>query len=120
MKKIFLTLLFSFYSLLLTIPAYAQVGPPPAGKDEFIALFTRILNLSVEAAFTVLLIMLVYAGIRFITSGGDPKSISAASTTITWAILGILFLAIGWLFLRLIESFTGIPVTKFCIGFDPC
>lgn len=95
-------------------------NPGPAGVTQLTELITRIINLSVEAAFTVLLIMLVYAGIKFITSGGDPKAISAAGTTITWAILGILFLAIAWLLLRLIESFTGIPVTKFCIGFNPC
>lgn len=120
MKRLLTGLQLLLLSLLFASPAYADTGPLPAGKDQLIQLFTRIINLSVEAAFTVLLIMLIYAGIRYITSGGDPKSISAASTTITWAILGILFLAIGWLFLRLIENFTGIPVTKFCIGFQAC
>lgn len=119
--KTFLVFLSSAFYLLASSLVYADdVNPGPAGKDQLIALFRRIINLSVEAAFTVLLIMLVYAGIRFITSGGDPKSISAASTTVTWAILGILFLAIGWLLLRLVESFSGIPVTRFCIGFNPC
>lgn len=121
MKKFLSFILYSSFFILST-PAYAVVdrGPGPAGKDQLIALFTRIINLSVEAAFSVLLIMLVYAGIKFLTSGGDPKAISSAGTTITWAILGILFLAIAWLLLLLIRSFTGVDVTKFCIGFDVC
>lgn len=96
------------------------MGPAAAGKDQLVELFTRIINLAVEAAFLVLIIMLLYAGFKFLTSGGDPKAISSASATITWALLGILFLAIGWLILLLIRNFTGIDVTKFCIGFTNC
>jgi hypothetical protein len=120
MKKILLGLQVAAYSLLPTQVAYAQTNPGPAGKEQLVQLITRIINLSVEAAFLVLIIMLIYAGIKFLTSGGDPKAIGSASGTITWALLGILFLAIGWLILRLIESFTGVPVTKFCIGFEAC
>lgn len=119
MKKILLSLWLIANSLWLTASVYAE-NPGPAGVTQLKEMFTRIINLSVEAAFTVLTIMLVYAGIKYITSGGDPKAISAASTTITWALLGILFLAIGWLLLRLVENFTNIPVTHFCIGFNAC
>lgn len=119
MKKFLLFLSSTFY-LLSSTPAYAADNIGPAGPTQLVQLFTRIINLAVEAAFTVLLIMLVYAGIKFLTSGGDPKAISSASATITWALLGILFLAIGWLLLLLIKNFTGVDVTKFCIGFGEC
>ncbi len=89
----------------------------PAGILQLQILFTKALELVVPLAFVVLLIMLFYAGIRFIISGGDSKNLSEASKIITWALLGILFLVIAWLVLRLIESFTGVPVTKFCLGF---
>ncbi len=119
MNKIVRGLWFIVCSLWFTPPVYAA-NPGPAGKTQLVELFTRIINLSAEAAFIVLLIMLIYAGIRYLTSGGDPKSISAASSTITWALLGIIFMAIAWLLLKLIENFTGVPVTKFCIGFTGC
>ncbi len=119
MKK-FLLFLSSIFYLLSSTPIYADLGPDAAGKQELVDLFTRIINLAVEAAFMVLLIMLIYAGIRFLTSGGEPKSIAAASTTITWALLGIIFMAIAWLLLKLIADFTGVDVTKFCIGFTKC
>jgi hypothetical protein len=121
MKKILICLSFIVYRLSCVAPVYAfDPNLDPAGPQQLVNMFTRIINLAAEAAFTVLLIMLVYAGIKFLTSGGDPKAIGAASSTITWALLGILFMAIGWLLLKLIESFTGIPVTRFCIGFSQC
>lgn len=90
---------------------------PPAGVLQLQDLVQRIINLSIEAAFIILTIMLVVAGIKFLTSGGEPKAISSASGTITWALLGMLFLAIGWLILLLIKAFTGVDVTHFCLGF---
>lgn len=120
MKRFLSFLLFTIYFLISSSVFAADLGPGAAGKDQLIQLVTRIINLSAEAAFTVLVLMLVYAGIKYLTSGGDPKAIGAASSTITWALLGILFMAIAWLFLLLIKNFTGVDVTKFCLGFDAC
>lgn len=91
----------------------------PAGVVQLQALTERIISISVGLAFVALLIVLVYAAIRFLTSGGEAKTIQSASLTVTWALLGMLFLVIIWLILRLIEAFTGAPVTQFCIGFRP-
>ncbi len=95
-------------------------NPGPAGLEQLQQLIQRIINLSVGLAFIVLTLMLFYAGIRFIMSNGDPKNIQAASQTIIWAILGILFLALAWLILLLIETFTGVKVTQFCLKFNGC
>ncbi len=91
--------------------------PGPAGVVQLQQLVVRLINLAVYAAFVLVLIMLIWAGIRYLTSGGDSKALASAGQTITWALLGILFLVIAWLVVRLIEAFTGVPVTQFCIGF---
>lgn len=91
----------------------------PSGLPQLQDLFQRIIGISAGLAFVALLIMLFVSGIKFLVSGGDPKAISSASNTITWALLGILFLILAWIVLRVIEAFTGVPVTKFCIGFKP-
>lgn len=91
----------------------------PAGVVQLQQLIQRIINLLVEAAFIALTVMLLWAGIQFLTSGGDAKVLGRASQTVTWALLGILFLGIAWLILKLIEAFTGVNVTEFCIGFPP-
>ncbi|MDO8619543.1 MAG: hypothetical protein Q7R49_06425 [Candidatus Daviesbacteria bacterium] len=85
----------------------------PAGVDFIQFLFGRVINISVAAAFIALVVVLVWAGIRFISSGGDQKAIAQATTTITWGLLGILFLALSWLILQLIAIFTGIDALKF-------
>lgn len=91
----------------------------PVGLSQLQNLIQRIINLSIGAAFIALIIMLVVGGIKYLTSGGEPKQISSANNTLTWALLGIVFLVIAWLILLLIKAFTGVEVTKFCLGFKP-
>lgn len=92
-------------------------NPGPAGVLQLQHLFLRIINLAVEGAFIVLVIMLLWAGIRYLTSGGDPKPLQQANSTLTWALLGLSFLALAWIILRLISALTGVDITLFCIGF---
>lgn len=92
-----------------------MLGPDAAGLKEIEAVFTNVISVVVGLGFIALLVMLVTAGIKYITSGGEPKAIQAAHQTATWAVLGILFMAIAWLALLLIESFTGVKVTFFDI-----
>ena len=91
----------------------------PAGIEQLNQLITRIINLSVGLAFIALLIVLIITGIKYLTSGGEPKPLASASNALTWALLGIMFLVVIWLVLLLVRAFTGVDVTKFCIGFAP-
>lgn len=99
---------------------------PAAGLVQLEALFKQVINVFVGLAFVALVWVLVWAGIKFITSGGEPKALQAAQQTVTWALLGMLFLVIAWLVLQLIEVFTGVDVTGFDIktfcfsGFPGC
>ena len=86
-----------------------------AGLIQLEALFKQIVSISVGLAFIALVVVLIWAGIRFLTSGGEPNAIKSASQTVTWGLLGILFLVIAWLVLQLIGVFTGFPVTTFDI-----
>lgn len=88
---------------------------PPAGLDQIEQVFTQFISAAVFLAFVASLVMLIITGIKYLTSGGEPKAVQAAHQTATWALLGILFFAIAWLLLQLVESFTGIPVTIFDI-----
>lgn len=93
--------------------------PPPAvaapGVLQLQEMLQRVINISVGIAFIFLTATLVWAGIKFITSGGDSKTLSSTWSIVTWSLLGIVFLTLGWIILQLIESFTGVPVTKFSL-----
>ncbi len=89
------------------------------GIVQFQQLFQRFLNLSVGIAFMLLTAALVWAGVKFITSGGDPKALASTWQIVTWAVLGIIFLVLAWLSIRLIGVFSGADIEKFCLGFAP-
>lgn len=85
---------------------------PPAGLNEIEKVFGNIISVSVTLAFIALLVILVWAGIKYLTSGGEQKAVQATHQTVTWALLGILFMVIAWLVLQLIATFTGIETLK--------
>jgi hypothetical protein len=90
-------------------------GDCPAGLQQIEGVFTNVISVVVGLGFIVLLIMLIWAGFKYLTSGGEPKAVQAAHQTVTWALLGIVFMAISWLVLQLIHAFTGIDVINFNI-----
>ncbi len=139
LSKTFLFFLFTFNFLLLTFPYPVSAatcdpkdpkfGPCPAGLNELENMVGNVISLVAGLGFIVMLVLLVMAGIKYLTSGGEPKAVQAAHLTLTWALLGVVFLAIAWLLLQLIAGFTGIDVTVFDIkklcgditkGFDFC
>jgi magnesium-transporting ATPase (P-type) len=93
---------------------------PAAGILQLQELLTRIINISVTIAFMALTVWLIWGALKFfITSGGDPKAISHAWSSVTWAFMGLFFLVLAYLALKLISDVTGAPVTEYCLGFKP-
>lgn len=90
----------------------------PSGLPQLQDLFRRLINLTVPAAFITLTIVLLWGGIKFLTSGGDPNSLKSARELMTWSLLGVLFLALAWVLLLIVHAFTGVDVTNFCLRFD--
>ena len=72
------------------------------------AVFKNIVTLVVSTVGLLLFIMLVMAGFKYLTSGGDPKATESAKNTMTYAILGLIAIVASYLILRLISQFTGI------------
>lgn len=61
----------------------------------------------------VAVIMIIFAGVRLILAGADPKAYEAAWKTFTWAVIGLILLSVAWLIIVLISKFTGAPITTF-------
>lgn len=81
----------------------------------FEAVFSRILGMIVSLAVLALFVMLVIGGFKYLTSAGDQKKTAAAQQTLTYAIMGVGLMAIAFLIFKLIEVFTGVPITIFTI-----
>ena len=104
-----------FGSLRLTSLTFAQGY---ADLDELNAVFESVLNNVAVAGVFMAFVALLYGGFRYIVAQGDPKQISGARSTITWAILGLSLIIVAWLVLFFIAQFTGWDVTNFLLRVD--
>ncbi len=95
--------------------AIAQFGPCPAGLNEVESMFGNIISVIVSLGFIAMLVLLLMAGLKYLTSGGEPKALQSAHHTLVWALVGIGFIAIAWIILLLISNYTGLNLTVFNI-----
>lgn len=116
LKALIAIILFSFAA---TSAFAADSGPGPAGIPQIEYMFARVVCVTVPLGYIALLVILIIAGFKYLISGEEPKAISSAHQTVTWGILGILFLTIAWLVLLLIQNFTGVKVTEFTLSSLP-
>lgn len=95
-------------------PCSARSGDV-AQLKYFECLFGRGVSVILAVAGMAFFIVLLIGGFKYLTSGGDPKALDSAKKTLTYAIGGMVILALAFLFLRFIEVFTGATVTNFVI-----
>ena len=79
----------------------------PATFNDLNIVFENVVGTLLGLAGIILFIMLVAGGFKYITSGGDPKSVESAKKTLTSAIAGLVLTASAYLILRIIADFTG-------------
>lgn len=75
--------------------------------------FGRVVEILIGLGAIIFFIMLLVGGFNYMTSGGDPKQVEGASKTLTFAIGGIILLALSLLIFRVIEAFTGVNLLEF-------
>ncbi len=76
-------------------------------------IFENIVTVILSLAGIVLFILLITGGFKLITAGGEAPKIQEAKNTITFAIAGIVLIALSFLILRVIYVITGVDVTQF-------
>jgi hypothetical protein len=73
------------------------------------SIFTDIVNILLFVIGAVSVIMLIYGGIRYTTSGGNSTNVTAAKNTIMYAIIGLIvaflaFAIVNWVLGIFIEA----------------
>jgi hypothetical protein len=71
-------------------------------------LLGNVLVVALRLIGIVMFLMLLVGGVRYLTSGGDPKAIEGAQQTITLALTGLVMAILSWFILAIIAEFTGI------------
>ena len=80
---------------------------------NFGKLLSSVVGFALAAAGLIFFFMLVWGGIRYMTAGGDDKSIMAARQTITNAIIGLLIIVSSFVIIKLIALATGADISIF-------
>ena len=75
--------------------------------------YRQILTVVVGLGLLALFVMLTIGGFKYLTAAGDPKAVTSAKQTMTYAVIGIVLMALAYLIFRLIEFYTGVKITIF-------
>ncbi len=67
----------------------------------------------------IALIFIIFSGIKFITSGGDPKQVEGARKTLTFALAGLVLILLSFAILRFIADITNLGCIRE-FGFNGC
>ena len=75
----------------------------------------NVIKAALGLAGIVLFVLLLVGGFKFITSGGDPKALESAKSTLTHAVIGLVIILVSYLVLVLIKELTGVDITNFSV-----
>ena len=104
--------LFAIAFLCITALAYAQQSQNtilnPIGSPTFEAAIKRVTTWAAAIAVPLTTLMVLIAGLLYMTAGGDPEKIKRAHKALTWAAVGfgvVLFSTVAYI---LIQNFLGV------------
>jgi hypothetical protein len=72
------------------------------GVDRFNTLLTEIINVFSVIVGIAAVIMIIYAGFRYITSGGASDKVGNAKNTILYALIGLVIVALAQLIVKFV------------------
>ena len=68
---------------------YIPLGEGPQGIGEILKIMGNIGNFLFAIFMGVALLFVVWGGVQFVVSGGDPTKVSEAKKRLIWAVIGI-------------------------------
>lgn len=95
-------------------------GTVPTGGNDPSSLVADIIRngiwLLAIVAFIAALIWIIFAGFRFITAGGDEKTVASAWAQIYWGLIGLVVVVGAFAIIKIVETFFQIEIiTNFSI-----
>lgn len=100
--------------ILLSQSLFAQVLEDPLnlGKEPIPELAGRIIKKVLGIVGVLALVMFIYGGILWMTSGGNAEKIKKGKDTIVWAVIGLAFIFFSYAILEFIlKALTETPAT---------
>lgn len=72
------------------------------GTTKINELIKQIINVFSVIVGIVAVIMMIYGGLRYITSGGDSGNVTSAKNTILYAIIGLIIVALAQIIVKFV------------------
>lgn len=88
----------------------SPVPTPAQGLKSFETIISSVVQVMFLVAGLATFAFLIMGGIKWITSGGDPKKTQAAGDQITAALIGLAIVAVAWALMIIIENFFNIHI----------
>lgn len=99
---------FIFGTLILANIALAQVEiKNPIGARSFTAIIDRITDFAVKIITPISVLVILYAGLLYMFSAGNPEKVKKARQALTWALVGLAIVLIGKGFIFIIQDVLG-------------
>lgn len=119
MKKLLAASLPFISALLAPTKAFAadcsQLPPRLICISNYV---TSIVSALLILSGTTALFMLAIGGFQWVMSGGDPKGIGKARSTLTYAIVGLVIVLLAAAIIKMLETFLGITLLTTTLSFN--
>lgn len=103
MKNIFKYIYF-LSGLLLVSPVFAQ-EPPRLTDGTLATLVDKLLSYLFPLAGLICVIFIIQGGYMWMISAGDPARVKQAQGTLTWAVIGFIFVMVIFTVLNAVLDF---------------
>jgi Type IV secretion system pilin len=81
-------------------------------QDSVGVLASKIVNIFSIVVGAVAVIMIIYGGFRYITSGGDTNKVGSAKNTLIYAIIGLIIVALAQVIVHFVLNTSSNAVTQ--------
>lgn len=99
---------FTFGQQKIESPSYL----PSGGLTNLQGFLSNFLTIFILAAMFLMVIYIVWAGIQWITSGGDKQKLATARGRLTWAIIGFIISMLAIFIVNAVGYFFRVDLLK--------
>ncbi|TSD05214.1 MAG: Uncharacterized protein Athens071412_412 [Parcubacteria group bacterium Athens0714_12] len=101
-KIISLILIIIFFNLFLIQIDAQETLPNPIGTTDIKELIARIITTILGLTGAIALVLFVYGGLVWMTSGGSSEKIKEGKNILVWAILGLVVIFTSYIILNFV------------------
>jgi cytochrome bd-type quinol oxidase subunit 2 len=77
-------------------------GSVDGSGDKLTGIIKTVINILSVIVGVVAVVMIIFGGLKYITSGGDSSNVSSAKNTIIYAIVGLVIVALAQFIVRFV------------------